>query len=477
MIVMRLKQIYTVLLCLTLISVVSCDIDDVVPQNALVEDNVIRDEKSANEMLNGAYEKLRGFNSSMKGIHLALLSGELVQTGSIVGVEGFETNNVMTDNDWIQGFYKECYEMINQSNWIIEQLSSEKEMDITAERRATIIAEAKTLRAMGHFYLLRTFGQFYDLNSQYGIVIRNKPAKSLETKERSSVQTSYDFIVKDLNDAILEAPAGVGHSYISASVAQAQLAKVQLYMGNYADASGNALAVINNTDAYKLEASYSNIFANRMNSEEVLLAPYVDGVTEGSTSMTQIARTAQSPYFQALADKQVGADDDGDIANGTGFDPRFIVAYSNTHLYQNQNGKYPLMNRGEGSGNTTYYLRMAEVYLIYAEAEARLATDIGDANALAAIARVNELRSRAGGIDPIAPANLTELKNSIREEKLLELFAETGESWFDLVRYHRLGDVNASDIKPTITNDNQLVLPIPLKALAGNNKLIPNPGY
>lgn len=469
---MRIKQKYIMMLCLTMFGMTSCDIDDVVPQFALVEDNVIRDEKSAQEMLNGTYEKFRGFTISRMVVHFGQLSGELIKTGSIVGIDGFETNNVTPDNEFIEPYYQDCYGVVNQANWIIEQLES-KDLDFDADSKAEIIAQAKIMRAMGHFLVLRSFGQFYDLNSEYGIVVRTKPAKSLEAKERNTVQESYDSIINDLTDAIEDAPTGVAHYYMSASVAQALLAKVYLYMGDYAAVSASALAVIDNTDSYGLEANFADVFTNTFNSQEVLFAPFVDGVDEFEPNM-QLQRTAQSPYLQTLADAQIGTENDGDILAGTGFDPRFTLAYHNPMQYSTGHGKYPI---ARVPGNTVFYLRMVEVYLIYAEAEARLATGISDTHALAAISRVNEIRARVAGLAPIAPATVNELITSIREEKLLELFAETGESWFDLVRNDVLGNVNASDIKPFIISDNQFILPMPLKALAGNNKLVPNPGY
>ena len=63
----------------------------------------------------------------------------------------------------------------------------------------------------------------------------------------------------------------------------------------------------------------------------------------------------------------------------------------------------------------------------------------------------------------------------VRKHKLLELVSEVYEEWFDLVRDYKEGDLNITDVKSTITSDNQLILPIPQTALAGNNLLEQNP--
>ena len=63
----------------------------------------------------------------------------------------------------------------------------------------------------------------------------------------------------------------------------------------------------------------------------------------------------------------------------------------------------------------------------------------------------------------------------IRQHKWLELVGEAYEEWFDLVRYHKEGDLDIKDIKPTVTSDAKLIFPIPQQALAGNNALEQNP--
>lgn len=68
-----------------------------------------------------------------------------------------------------------------------------------------------------------------------------------------------------------------------------------------------------------------------------------------------------------------------------------------------------------------------------------------------------------------------DLLEVVRKHKLIELVEEAYEDWFDLVRYYKEGDLDIKDIKPTVTSDSKLILPIPQKALAGNNLLEQNP--
>ena len=114
---------------------------------------------------------------------------------------------------------------------------------------------------------------------------------------------------------------------------------------------------------------------------------------------------------------------------------------------------------------------MADIYLIHAEALARAGGDPS-----LALASLNTIRDRAG----VAVKEFTDiptLLEDIRQEKLLELFYENGEPLFDIVRYDILGNLDASQIKPTLNNKYKFILPIPAEVLIGNDKLVQNPGY
>lgn len=162
--------------------------------------------------------------------------------------------------------------------------------------------------------------------------------------------------------------------------------------------------------------------------------------------------------------------------SGSGYDPRFAYVYSDNTKGQNDNGKFPQsFSNANGTQGTTFYpLRLAEVYLIYAEAKARNSAAVSPD----AVNRVNEVRKRAGtALSAITPTTKKELLMAIYDEKLLELAGENGEHWFDMVRYDRLGDIAIKEYKPTVNDVNKLIMPIPRTARAGNNLLVPNPGY
>ncbi|TXD46748.1 RagB/SusD family nutrient uptake outer membrane protein [Polaribacter sp. IC073] len=467
-------KIFKNLVCASiLVLMTSCSIDDIEPQNQLTQENTIRDEISAQQVLNGVYDLGRDFDVSAFPLYLAAYGNEGIISGSLSGGNGFNTNEVPVSNVFLASLYNAHYKIINSTNFLIKGLEDGKAVGISEERKNGMISEAKFQRAFAYFNLLRYFGQFYDVNSSFGLVLRKEFSTELTASPRNSVQEVYTFIKDDLEFAAANGPEFIEHFYAGKIAAKALLAKVELYTGNYTDAATLADEVINNTEGYALESSYSAIFSNSFNSQEVLFAPYASSGQEGGSTMDLINRTTFSDNLKTTADAQVGTATDGDLTGaGTNYDPRFSFAYSEGTKGVNTQGKYPFINNASSQNNTLYHLRLAEVFLIHAEAEARRPG--GDLTV--ALGSLNTIRNRVS-VTPKMLSDKATLLEDVRQEKLLELFYENGESWFDLVRYSKLGDVTIASKKATITTERQLILPIPSQVIIGNNNVDQNPDY
>ena len=470
---LNIKKYYKISILALAVTVTSCSIDDIQPVNKLTTENTIRDEASAQLVLNGVYSLGKAFDVSFFPLHLAAYGDEGMITGFLAGSKGFNTNDVPVDNIFLANLYNGQYKIINSANFLIQELEAQKAIGISKEKKLNMISEAKFQRALAYFNLLRYFGEFYDMNSANGVVLRTTFSTVLEAQARNTVREVYNQIEEDLLYGSENGPQYVEHFYSGKLASKALLCKVYLYEGKYNQASTLADEVIFNDEGYYLEFQYDAIFKNSFNSSEVIFAPFTGPDNEGKTNMVQVSRTNYSQTLKNLADQQVGTDDDGSLdGSGEGFDPRFQFAYSDDTKKSNSNGKYPFLDNIASQGNTLYHLRLGEIYLVKAEAEARSTN--GDLSI--ALDNLNEIRNRAG----VAPKELSDkatLLEDIRQEKLLELFFENGECWFDIVRYDILGDLTASDVKPTVTSNNQFVLPMPLQVIIGNNALIQNSGY
>ncbi|CAM3961973.1 RagB/SusD family nutrient uptake outer membrane protein [Flavobacterium antarcticum] len=469
------NKIYILKIALTLMlvtSVVSCSIDDVKPLNQLTTENAIRDEQSAQAVLNGIYGGWRAIELNAFPLHLGALGNEGFFSGTITGSTGFNANQVKPENLYLGFLYNAHYKIINGSNFLIEELEKGKAVGISDERKTELIMQAKFARAMANFNLLRYFGQFYDQNSSYGIVLKTTFSTDVVFAQRNSVQEVYASIVADLEDASANGPSMVAHYFAGKVASTALLARVKLYMNDYEGAAAAAQEVILNAEGYELETNYGSIFSNTYNSSEAIFAIYHTQTPEGGSGMYQINRTKYSETLRTLADAQI--DGAGSLTeSGSGYDPRFSYAYATSTKGTNLNGKYPVNTfQANSENNTLFYIRLGEIYLIHAEAEARKA----GGNLDDALTSLNAIRERAG-VEAYELSDKTTLLTQIREEKLLELFFENGETWFDLIRYHKLGDVSAFAEKASLTSETQFILPMPLNVLSANNLLIQNPGY
>lgn len=477
---MNFKLYKISILASLILTLTACSIDDIKPVNQLTEDNVITNEASAKAALNGIYNSHRSFDISTMTAATGYYGASYEQVFGVFGDQGFIDNNPQNNSELLASIYTYYYGIINDANFFIELVEAGKAVGLDEAKKKEMLGEAYYFRAQSHLYLLRIFGEFYNTSSKYGVVTNLKPVRSKNNSAaRSSVQETYDAIIADLEYAANNAGTGKQHLYVSATTARALLAKAQLYSGDFANAATNALKAINNGDGYALEANYADIYKNRWNSSEVLFVPFVDGLKEADASTGYLFNSKfvskPSKIFKKIADASDGAEDAED-QSGTplsGYDSRFLFTYGAEQgaVSPNGNGKYPFneFSTEGGEGNTFYYLRLAEVYLIYAEAEARKSG--GDLNA--ALDKLNEVRQRANA--PLKSlSDKATLLEDIRKEKMIELCSENTESYYDLVRYDQLGDLEASSFKKTLT-DNKFIFPIPIGALAGNPQLVPNP--
>ncbi|MNX97938.1 SusD family protein [compost metagenome] len=162
-------------------------------------------------------------------------------------------------------------------------------------------------------------------------------------------------------------------------------------------------------------------------------------------------------------------------------DPRQTVAITFTAPPGNliRNGKFANTLSASGqtlTANTEYFLRLSEAYLILAEALIRSgnSADLAKGRDM-----VNVIRGRAGAtLIPATVQTKAELLQVVLKEKQLELGCESGEDWFDLVRFAVEGDINITSYKPNVTSKNRYIIPIPLTSVkAGDNVVKQNPGY
>lgn len=437
------------------------------PAQSKVEGNVIVDQKSADIALNGVYLRLaeggddRGtpsiFWAENHEAEVSVLAGN---GSSPSGLSEFEENGRVTNTyHSVIEIWTNAYTLINAANGVIEQISVLPQTKFSGNRKAEIIAEARLLRAYGHYNLLRYFAQFYDLNSIYGVMLRTEFVNTNNiAKKRNTVKESYDAILADLDDAIAHAPLNSVNYYGNQWVAKAFKARVLLIRGgagDYAQAASLAQDIIQNS-SYTLEANVKDIFSTKgLTSKEVMLGLVPKPAQVKKSDVYFFRNSGQytaTAYFKSL----LSTDPRGTwILGAVGTTADAITKYKGPKVEE------------------SYALRLTEVYLIQAEAIIRSGGSLGTART-----QLKTVMARAG------VTNFSAVDNALTPDQLLlEVYKETarnlsfedGQDWTSLLR---LPLATVLQIKPAITDKNHFILPIP-KAEFEKNPAIgeQNPGY
>ncbi|TPN82770.1 RagB/SusD family nutrient uptake outer membrane protein [Aquimarina algicola] len=431
----------------------SCSLTDSIdqdPPNNLVPENVVQNEDDARAILNGAYSKIISFSSSHYYMYSELIPSALIGSMSRVSAsatdEQFSENDILFDNGTVNAFWSIFYGVIDASNTAIALTDQLPESEITLETKKEIIGEAHFIRAMATFDALRYFGQFYDTNSSLGVILRTEPVNFVtRSKSRSSVTESYDQIINDLNIAIADAPDFSVSYRASKTAARALKARVLLFMGRYAEAAALANEVIIE-GTRSLSPDFTSVFDEGLDSTEMILMTYRDensDVDDNNRKRFYPGR-AGTTWFPVLM----------------GEDPRAAVTFNAGRVLKTNN---------VDTFRPTYFIRLSELYLIQAEALLMSGASVETSKI-----PLDIIRNRAG-IDNTAATTVEELKNDIFNEYVKELAFENGSEWFAAIRMNK-----AMELKPSITSENQYILPIPEKEIEGNELISladQNPGY
>jgi hypothetical protein len=292
------------------------------------------------------------------------------------------------------------------------------------------------------------------------IPLRELPTLDLNSIEipRSSRQIIFNSIIADLHFAEDKLTANNVTGRADAYAASALLAKVYLadFQYNNNAVSADSAAVIAqrviNSEEFSLETDYINLF----NPE----AESVESIFEVVFDVFNYNRLAQYFYLRELSGRYEFSPTNDIFSSFDTLDERFnaTIAYDSISL------PYAIKyNDVSGGTDRVYVLRLAEMYLIHAEA---LIYTNGNISLIQN--DINAIRNRAG-LDNTTAATIEDLKFALENECRFE-FAFEGHRWADLVRTGRAVIVMGID------NDYTL-FPIPLSEMQTNSKMTQNPGY
>lgn len=384
--------------------------------------------------------------------------------------------NLNLDPANTSGLWNNAYQAITYACNVInaiDEYDPTTELEVTQEMVDHLKAECLFVRALGHFDLARTYAQPYN-HDPNGLGVPVVLVTEIAEPARNTVKEVYDQVVADLKEAIGLYSDSYSHesgadpsAFSSKAAAQALLARVSLYMNNYADAITYSTAVIE-SGAYTLYTTdeFPAVWGTDA-APEVIFEVYGSVLQSNNPYWEEVGYIfdPDGSYGDVCATNQLlGMYDAGDVRASV--------------FKQNSAGNYPDFwwpNKYPGKGGDTRQnnipvLRLAEQYLIRAEA------NLMSGNNAAALADYNAILA-ARGVATAVSVTETDLFNERRKELCFE-----GHLLFDYARLKKSIDRVDEDNRISGTEDipfpsNLFAAPIPIGEMEANKNMVQNDGY
>ena len=503
------QKIIPAIVCLLLVTSCGKDYLEIEPRGTTLESNYYQTEEQLFQGLVATYDVLQWGSTSGWTMLLGLTnaaSDDCHAGGSDASDQpawvAFDQFNLDPSLGPQEGLWTKYFAGIYRANLILQKIEEAPE-DISASQKARWTAEAKFLRAYFYFDLVRLFGRVPLFTTNLG-------ADALNEVTQSEPSEIYAQIESDLNAAKPQLPESVSPNElgrITQGAVSALLGKVILYQNNdgrMMEAAGHLEDVIN-SGFYSLLPNFGDIFKNENEyGPESVFEIIHSSNRPGDWGCCFASGPQANPTEGNFNVQFFGARDmiGSEFAAGWGFcpvelglvdfmtgDPRFEHTIIDGNQLKATGASY-----AEGYQNTDYFIRkyapieanrasdgivplgwsenqkeirLADVYLMAAEALVRGGGDQGTARNY-----VNIVRERVN-LQPFTPSlNGAALLDAIYDERRKELATE-GHRYFDLVRTGR-----APSVLPNFQAGKNELLPIPLIEMdLTNGRFTQNPGY
>lgn len=415
-----------------------------------------------------------------------ILSGNLLQPYNADLVQ-FTTFSITADNSQLAATWRGFFKIIGQCNVTIKAIREKAPASIPAKTVNAALAETRFMRATAYFHLVQLWGAV-------PIIEDNTKLIDSPLLHRNITKDVYRFIIDDLTFASQNLPLTDAPGRVTTWSAQGMLAKVYLNLAglgqhltrnqDYLDSARLYAGNVCNKSGLSLLPSYYNLFRTQYNDnpESLFALQWAPGVGYGYGNSLQ-AQFAPSGEL---------------VTGGGGWGGAIGPTYDLYTLYTPQDSIrrkasfmltgdfYPELNAAGGgfragscnlkkhvvgtaadnnsptmdlwsSIEHNHILRLADVYLIYAEAILGNNASTTDPEALKYF---NKVRGRAG----VDPAPLIKADTIFRERRIE--FAYESQFWFDLVRLSYYDSKKAEDAingqkRQLFTYSNGIATPVP----------------
>jgi len=465
----------------------SCEGDflNPIPDSAIVVDSFFASDDDVLSGITGIYDALQGVNVNTesnttrfnRGLQFEFMVTEMrsdnTSTATLEGSRAdFHRYRVDPTNVQSEDYWQSMYQIIFRANNVLNFI------DVAdASNQSAYAAEARFLRAIAYFRLVRLYGAVPMVTSVVS------PGEDELLFTRVDEDQVYAQIISDLQDAV----ANLDNSFksrASKAAAQGILAKVLMTQANpdYAGAQ-QLLEEIINSGEFSLQNNFRDVFYNELNDEIIFAIQYQTGNSQESqgfsAEFTSTVRQGRQDGLN-LANPNLVADFTVFGGNRTEVSfvtfgsknevTKFLPDGSDVSVFPPTYGPSP----GD-AGNDLIVLRYADVLLLHAEA---ILGGSAQTSSGAAINSYMAVRTRAGFDAADRPAALT--SGDLLVERRVELAFEN-HRFHDLVRFGVADAVlgaHAAENGFTEYNARKLLLPIPSREInLSRGLLTQNPGY
>jgi hypothetical protein len=498
---------YTLVALAMILSLASCkkSFIEVPPKGAFLTENFYADKTQAFGALVGVYDAIRKNSGGFENMIAMMNAGSddnFAGGGSSsdgAGIHGF-SNFTLTPNIIPGSFWNDHYQGIFRANMLLSKLDA---VTMDATEKARFGGEAKALRALYYFNLVRMF-------KNIPLLLEPLTATNMYDAVQAAPTAIYAQIEKDLTEAIpvlpITVPIASEAGRLTKGGAQALLGKVYLYENKGALAAAQ-FADVNGTPGgtsmygYRLLSNFSDLWvvSNKFNTESIIECSHSNQAKTGDWGLWGSSRDEGNTLNVMVGIRGYvrlsGTTAPASLPGGWSFsiftqslydaiktDPRFgatildlatlEAAGQIAFIHGDQNTGYYLNKFLPRPGDVTtiggstelnyqqdtYIIRLADTYLMEAEA-------LGGTGARAQ-ALLDAVRARVGLAS--VPVSLA----AIKAERRLELAGE-GHRFFDLVRW---GDAASKLGSRGFVAGKNEIFPIPSNELKGS-KLVQNPNY
>lgn len=495
-----MRRIIYILTGVFILSVTNCtSFLEEKPIDRLVTTNFYSSQKDAEAAVNSAYQQLNSIYNRLMYM-LTELPADVMKNGLGMPnafLQDLEFLRYNSENTFIRDMWNNNYAGIMKANAAINNIPG---ITMNPDIQARLICEAKFLRALYYFNLVRFFGDVPLITSLESIEDAMIP--------RTPKDQVYEQIIQDLQEAEATLPTRSGYTSadegrVTKGAAKILLGKVYLTKGDFTQAKEKLAEVVENEAVYGY-GLHENYGANwdtetETGKEAVFYIEYKKPPLQTNGEMA----LAGPKYSVPGGTIGVNGTNEADIPTQELYD-----SFSEKDKRRHVNVRYdffslikkeyvlssiPLFGKywieGIAVANqcdiNMHIIRYADALLMYAEA-------LNEVNESSKAHQVlNRVRERAFGDSSENYSNLTkeQFRKEILNERRLE-FPIEGHRWFDLVRtgtfiqrmrehseYESgVAESNKTDIATNI-KEHMILMPIPQRELDLNPKLTQNPGW